>query len=117
MINYREKIAKMLSAEAREIIFTASGTEANNTAIMNVQNSRAKKIITSAIALEEGAISSETSTFSCRGAMDIAGEGDVVFLLGKGHEEYEIDENGKHPFSERLIVCDYYEKMKAEGRI
>lgn len=45
----REKIAKMLSAEAREIIFTASGTEANNTAIMNVQNSRAKKIITSAI--------------------------------------------------------------------
>ena len=31
------------------------------------------KIITSAIALEEGAISAETSSFSCRGAMDIAG--------------------------------------------
>ena len=31
------------------------------------------KIITSAIGLEEGRISAETSTFSCRGAIDIAG--------------------------------------------
>ena len=31
------------------------------------------KIITSAIALEEGAISYETSSFSCRGACDVAG--------------------------------------------
>lgn len=52
-----------------------------------------------------------------RRAMDIALKGDVVLLLGKGHEEYEIDENGKHPFSERAIVCEYYEKMKAEGRV
>jgi len=52
-----------------------------------------------------------------RRAMDIAGEGDVVLLLGKGHEEYEIDENGKHPFSERKIVLDYFEKMKSEGRV
>ena len=52
-----------------------------------------------------------------RRAMDIAEEGDVVLLLGKGHEEYEIDENGKHPFSERLEVLKYYEIMKAEGRI
>lgn len=45
----REKIAKKISAEANEIVFTGSGTEANNTAIMTVLNSRAKKIITSSI--------------------------------------------------------------------
>jgi UDP-N-acetylmuramoyl-L-alanyl-D-glutamate--2,6-diaminopimelate ligase len=52
-----------------------------------------------------------------RRAMDIAEKGDVVLLLGKGHEEYEIDENGKHPFSERAEVMKYYEIMKSEGRI
>ena len=28
----------------------------------------------------------------------------VLVLLGKGHEEYEIDRNGKHYFSERAII-------------
>ena len=45
----REAIAKTISARADEIIFTGSGTEANNTAIMSVQNSRNKKIITTKI--------------------------------------------------------------------
>lgn len=56
-------------------------------------------------------------TLAIRRAMDMAGENDVVLLLGKGHEEYEIDENGKHPFSEREEVLKYYEIMKSEGRI
>lgn len=43
-------------------------------------------------------------------AMDVAEDGDVVLLLGKGHEEYEIDKNGKHPFSERDIVIKYFER-------
>ena len=30
--------------------------------------------------------------------------GDVILLAGKGHEEYEIDRDGKHPFCEREIV-------------
>ena len=45
----RETIAKSISARADEIIFTGSGTEANNTAIMSVLNSRNKKIITTKI--------------------------------------------------------------------
>lgn len=30
--------------------------------------------------------------------------GDVILLAGKGHEDYEIDGLGKHPFSEREIL-------------
>ena len=26
---------------------------------------------------------------------------DIILLAGKGHEDYEIDADGKHPFSER----------------
>jgi len=42
-----------------------------------------------------------------RFAMDMARKDDVILLAGKGHEEYEIDQNGKHPFSERRIVLEY----------
>ncbi|MBR2634210.1 MAG: UDP-N-acetylmuramoyl-L-alanyl-D-glutamate--2,6-diaminopimelate ligase [Clostridia bacterium] len=41
-----------------------------------------------------------------RFALREAREGDVILLAGKGHEEYEIDENGKHSFSERNIVME-----------
>ncbi|MEE0969581.1 MAG: cyanophycin synthetase, partial [Clostridia bacterium] len=30
--------------------------------------------------------------------------GDMILLAGKGHEEYEINRSGKHPFSERELV-------------
>ncbi len=33
-----------------------------------------------------------------------AHNGDIILLAGKGHEEYSIDKNGKHDFSEREIV-------------
>lgn len=45
----RQAIAKMISAREDEIVFTGSGTEANNTAIMSVANGRYKKIITTEI--------------------------------------------------------------------
>lgn len=32
--------------------------------------------------------------------------GDVILLAGKGHEDYEITAQGKHPFSERQIVLE-----------
>lgn len=47
-----------------------------------------------------------------RYAMDMAEAGDVVLLLGKGHEEYEIDRFGKHRFSEHEIVTEYYKEKK-----
>ena len=33
-----------------------------------------------------------------------AKKGDVILLAGKGHETYEIDRTGRHPFDEREIV-------------
>ena len=41
-------------------------------------------------------------------ALELAGPGDVVALLGKGHEEY-IETNGiRRPFSERRVVEEYF---------
>lgn len=40
-------------------------------------------------------------------ALDHALPGDVILLAGKGHEEYEIDQNGKHEYSERRIVLEH----------
>lgn len=37
---------------------------------------------------------------------------DIILLAGKGHEDYEIDENGKHPFSERKIVLSAVEQLR-----
>ena len=39
-------------------------------------------------------------------AIENAGKGDVILLCGKGHEEYETDQNGTRPFSERKIVWE-----------
>ena len=37
-------------------------------------------------------------------------KGDIILLAGKGHEEYEIDVNGKRPFSEKKIAQDAAKK-------
>ncbi|MBR5538446.1 MAG: UDP-N-acetylmuramoyl-L-alanyl-D-glutamate--2,6-diaminopimelate ligase [Clostridia bacterium] len=37
-------------------------------------------------------------------AIESALEGDIILLVGKGHEQYEIDKDGVHPFSEREIA-------------
>lgn len=50
MENARQTVAKFINADPREIIFTGSGTEANNTAIMSVAGKKwGKRIITSKI--------------------------------------------------------------------
>ena len=40
-------------------------------------------------------------------ALSIAQKGDVILLAGKGHEEYEIDRNGKRDYSEKNIVLKF----------
>lgn len=45
-------------------------------------------------------------------ALEGARKGDVILLAGKGHEEYIIDCDGKHYFSERAIVEEYYNKAR-----
>ena len=44
-------------------------------------------------------------------AVTHAESGDVILLAGKGHERYEIDTNGKHPFDERQIVAEALKKI------
>ena len=39
-----------------------------------------------------------------------ARQGDTVLLAGKGHEAYEIDSTGRHPFDEREIVKHAFER-------
>ena len=39
-----------------------------------------------------------------RYAVKYARSGDIILLAGKGHENYEIDRGGKHPFCEREIA-------------
>lgn len=41
-----------------------------------------------------------------------AREGDIVLLAGKGHERYEIDADGRHPFDEEALVLEAVEEMK-----
>ena len=36
-------------------------------------------------------------------------------LCGKGHENYEIDSLGKHPFDERSVVAELTEKNKRQN--
>ena len=41
-----------------------------------------------------------------------AKRGDVILLAGKGHEEYEINKSGKHPFCEKDIVKEAFLRRK-----
>lgn len=43
-------------------------------------------------------------------AVKNARRGDMILLAGKGHEEYEIDKDGKKPFSERELVGEFVRK-------
>ena len=40
--------------------------------------------------------------------------GDILILAGKGHETYEIDAQGRHPFDERRIVREALARRGAE---
>ena len=42
-----------------------------------------------------------------RYAMQVAQEGDVIVLCGKGHETYQEVNHEKHHMDEREIVADY----------
>ena len=46
--------------------------------------------------------------------VEFARTNDTVVLAGKGHETYEIDRNGRHPFDERAIVLEAL-RVRKEG--
>lgn len=43
-------------------------------------------------------------------AMDLARAGDVIVLMGKGHETYQEIDHVKHHMDEREIIADYFKK-------
>lgn len=49
-------------------------------------------------------------------AVQNAARGDLLLLAGKGHEEYEINQTGRVPFSEKEIVKRAYEARKGSQR-
>ncbi len=44
-------------------------------------------------------------------AINIASKNDIVAVIGKGHERYNIDKNGKHRFDEREIITKELERL------
>lgn len=85
--------------------------------IVTSDNSRSEEkadIIADILVGMEGAKCSyhvvEDRTQAIHLAMDLAQKDDIVLLAGKGHEEYEIDKTGKHAYSERDVVCEYFNK-------
>ena len=49
-------------------------------------------------------------------AVASARRGDVILLAGKGHETYEINKTGRHPFDERAIVASAAARRCARQR-
>ena len=45
---------------------------------------------------------------------DLAGDGDVILLAGKGHEDYQVVGHEKRHMDEREIVAEYLKKREAE---
>ena len=51
-----------------------------------------------------------------RYALEQARCGDVILLAGKGHETYEINRTGRHPFDEKEIVAQIAVQLLANRR-
>ena len=77
----------------------------------NPRSERAEDICADIAAAIDGAVPTEIVPDRREAifrALELAGPGDVVALLGKGHEGY-IEENGaRRPFSERAVVEEYF---------
>ena len=50
-----------------------------------------------------------------RRAMEMAEEGDIIVLAGKGNETYQEIMGVKRPFDEKVIVSEILREMKTQG--
>ena len=55
----------------------------------------------------DGVTTIEDRRVAILAALDSAEEGDLVLIAGKGHEDYQIIGDAKHPFSDRVVVEDW----------
>ena len=49
-----------------------------------------------------------------RRALQMAQEGDMVVLAGKGHETYQEIKGVKHPFDEKVVVRELLDEMRLD---
>ena len=92
----RPRMAEIAEQFADRIIVTAD----------NSRNERTKNIISDIIkGFEKGSYEiKENRTDAIRCAILEADDGDMVAIIGKGPEKYNIDKNGYHRFNEREII-------------
>jgi UDP-N-acetylmuramoyl-L-alanyl-D-glutamate--2,6-diaminopimelate ligase len=50
-----------------------------------------------------------------RYSIEHAEDGDIVLLLGKGHEDYQEKQGKRYPFDERVVVAEILEQLKKEN--
>ena len=124
-LNYRQKLISVFGCggnrdkEKRPLMARASERYADLT-VLTADNSRGE--ITSEILrdAEAGFAASESYMIvpdrkeAIEYALTIAERGDIVAILGKGHERYMIDERGKRYFDEREIVAKFYSERRCE---
>ena len=70
--------------------------------------------------IEKGIVESSTPylricdrTEAIHKAIDMAADGDVILLAGKGHEDYQVIGHEKHHMDERELVAQYLKEREA----
>lgn len=97
----------------RRVDMARAASELADYAVLTADNPRSERVedICADISAALGDFPHETvpdRAAAIRRALDLAGPGDVVALLGKGHEGY-IEENGvRRPFSEWAVLDEYF---------
>lgn len=106
----RAAMGNIAEKYADYVILTADNSRSEQTEaiLFEIENGIHEKKKTKTIPSRKEAI---------RYALDTARSGDLVLLVGKGHETYEIDGSGMHAFDERTIVREYLAMKEAEGGI
>ncbi len=101
----RAPMGQLAEELADKVILTADNSRREKTAAILAdirsgmrEPERAQVIPSRRAAIEEAILSAQ--------------ENDIILLVGKGHETYEITQNGVRPFDERKIVKEALEKRK-----
>lgn len=86
--------------------------------ILTADNSRSERTCDILEQIQKGIPEEKSVTIepdrarAIRHAVLTAGKGDLILLAGKGHEEYELTEEGRRPFHERSIVREAFEERR-----
>ena len=103
----RPEMAKISEQYADRIILTADNSRSENT----------RDIISDIIkGFERGSYEiKENREDAIHSAILCAEDGDIVAIIGKGPEKYNIDKNGYHPFDEQDIIHKALAKRNRDG--